>query len=71
MVEVSPIQNICETLEYIKMFPTIRKAQSAVKKGEVYIEDIRVANVDALLVISGPTRIRYQEEEVIVQPWTR
>jgi predicted rRNA methylase YqxC with S4 and FtsJ domains len=45
------IKNICEVLVEMNFFDTLRKAQAAVKRGDIYVNNIRVANADALLVI--------------------
>jgi predicted rRNA methylase YqxC with S4 and FtsJ domains len=67
MQEIPPISHLFETLFLLKFVETERQASKAIKDGDVYVEDIRVANPKALLVITHPTRIRYRDDERIVK----
>jgi len=68
MTKVAPIQALSETLLTLGAYDTLRKATAAIKRGEVYVADYRVANNDALLVITAPTTIRCNESIYEVEP---
>ncbi len=59
------IKALSEILVEIGMFDTQRKASSAIGRGDIYVEGLRVANKDALLVITAPTVIEYRSGDVL------
>jgi predicted rRNA methylase YqxC with S4 and FtsJ domains len=63
-----PIKALSETLVDIGWCDSQRQAVSKIKKGLVYVETIRVANPDALLVITSRTKLTMEDNECHLIP---
>ena len=57
---MATIKGLSEILVEIDMFSTQRQATIAIGKGEISVAGIRVANKDALLVITSPLTIEHK-----------
>lgn len=58
------IKALSELLVDIGLCSTQRKAVSKIKNGHVYVDNIRVANTNALLVITRGATIEIRDENI-------
>lgn len=61
------IKALTEILVDVGLCKSQRQATSMIKKGVVYVDGLRCANTDALLVITRGATIRVDEEEVEIR----
>lgn len=65
------IQALSEILVDYGLCETHRKATNAIKRGEVFVEGLRVANEKALLVLVDDTRVCVGDVCRTIDPYVR